>query len=238
MHILCSEMNIDNASTAGMVVSDSLEKSSAAWPDELWVESVGWCDSVLRSFYRIREFTEDPDCVFRVGLGKARKTLLLSDGTIIRGGETVGTVHLWNEHLPRLHRHGLGWACAMHHRVVHSLAALAMYVETAPAWREIPAFHAESGLSTRLRSLQIERVVQRYGFENAVSERSLLRRVHDLGDDFLLWGLARAFNPEALSRSRFFRDHQDLWISRSSLLRHHLSQRQPNVNRAASLGGA
>ena len=233
-------MSIDNASAAGIVVGDNPEKSSAAWPDELWVESVGWCDSVLRSFYRVREFTDDPDCVFRVGLGKARRTLLLSDGTIIRDGEIVGTVHFWNEHLPRFtsHRHGLAWACRMRHRVVHSLAALAMFVETAPAWCDIPAFHAESGLSTRLGSQQIERVVQRYGFETAVSERSLLRRVHDLGDDFLLWGLARAFNPGALSRSRFFRDHHDLWISRSSLLRHYLPQRQTNVDGATSPGGA
>jgi YkoP domain len=232
-------MSSNNASAVKTAARQALGASSANWPDELWAESVGRCDAVLRSFYGVREFTNDPTCVFRVGSAKVRATLSLSDGTVIRSGETVGTLHFWNEHLPRQNScgPGLGWACVMRSRVLHSLAALAEYVETDHGWREIPAFQAEAGLSTRLGSFQVERVVQRYGFERAASSRSLLRRVHDLGDDFLLWGFARAFNPGALTRSRFFRDHHELWISRTSLLRHHLPWQQ-NANGAASRGGA
>jgi hypothetical protein len=213
-----------NGSAVRLALTSALGISSATWPDEVWAESVSRCDALLRSFYGVREFTDDPACVFRVGMGRARTNCMLSDGTVVNSGETVGTLHFWNEHLPRHpgRGRGLGWACAMRDRVAHSLAALALYVETDPAWRDIPAFHAEAGLSTRLRSAQVQRVVQRYGFEKTTSERSLFRRVHDFGDDFLLWGLARAFNPAALSRSRFFRDHQDLWISRAALLHHYL----------------
>jgi hypothetical protein len=216
-----------SASTVRLAVANALGISSATWPDGWWLESVSRCDTILRSFYRVREFTDDPACVFRVGLGKARADCLLSDGTFISDGETIGTIHFWNEHLPRraAQARGLGWACTMRDRVAHSLAALALYIESDPAWRDIPAFHAEAGLSTRLGAAQVQRVVQRYGFEKAVSERSLFRRVHDIGDDFLLWGFARAFNPGAVSRLRFFRDHQDLWMSRSALLHHYLPPR-------------
>lgn len=216
-----------SASAVRLAVANALGISSATWPDELWSESISRCDAILRSFYRVREFTDDPTCVFRLGLSKARADYLLSDGTFITYGEAIGTIHFWNEHLPRrpAQARGLGWACAMRDRVAHSLASLALYIESDPAWRDIPAFHAEAGLSTRLGGAQIQRVVQRYGFEKTVSERSLFRRVHDIGDDFLLWGLARAFNPGALSRLRFFRDHQDLWMSRSALLQHYLPPR-------------
>jgi hypothetical protein len=232
-------MSGSNASAVRLAVANALGISSAAWPDEWWSESVSRCDAVLRSFYRVREFTDDPTCVFRVGLGKARASCMLSDGTVVSYGETIGTIHFWNEHLPRrpAQARGLGWACAMRDRVAHSLAALALYVETDPAWRDIPAFHAEAGLSTRLGAAQVQRVVERYGFEKTTAERSLFRRVHDIGDDFLLWGLARAFNPGALSRLHFFRDHQDLWISRAALLHHYLPQHPPLKNNGTPVYG-
>jgi hypothetical protein len=52
-----------------------------------------------------------------------------------------------------------------------------------------------------------------------LSNRSPMQRLHEVGNDLLLWGLARAFNPAAVSRMRLFRDHQELWISRISLQR-------------------
>lgn len=225
----------DRATVADVAVGGGLGVAPETWPDELWAGSVGRCDAMLRSYYGVREFTDDPACVFRIGVGKARATLRLSDGTLVRSGEAIGTLHFWNEHLPRRGRYGrgLGWACAMRGRVVRSLAGLAAFVETDPAWREIAAFYAESGLSARLGSRQVERVVRRYGFEPTAAEPSLLRRVHNFGDDFLLWGLARAFNPGALARLRFWREHRDLWISRTALQRHYLARR-PTV--AAPLG--
>jgi hypothetical protein len=40
-----------------------------------------------------------------------------------------------------------------------------------------------------------------------------------LGDSVSAWGLTRAFNPAALPRHRFLRDHHELWISRTTLLK-------------------
>jgi YkoP domain len=200
----------------------------AACSDEAWAGAVGWCDTVLRRAYRVQEFINDPACIFRVGLSKARRSLSLSDGTRIEAGEAIGSLHFWNEHLPRQAAAGpsLGWACIMHRRIVHSLEALVQYIESDRVWRGVKALHAEAALSTGLRRSQVERVVRRYGFEVLAAERSPLQRLHDLGDDFLLWGLARAFNPDALSRLRLFREHRDLWISRSSLERFYGPGRQ------------
>lgn len=195
----------------------------ATWPDELWAELVSWCDTILRSCYGIYEFTDDPACVFRVGLSRTRSALSLSDGTRIEAGDVVGVLHFWNEHLPRYTRRGpgLAWARAMHNHVVGSLRALAAYVEADSAWREVRALRAEAALYSRHRP-RPHRVAQRYGFEQIATERSLLRQAHDLGDDCLLWGLARAFNPAALARLPFRRDHRELWMSRTSLLRNYL----------------
>ena len=212
----------DTASSDGPIAGALATDSEATWPDELWVGSVSWCDAILRACYGVHEFTDDPACLFRIGLSKTRASLSLSDGTRIDTGETVGTLHFWNEHLPRYSGDGpnFGWARAMRDQVVNSMCALADYVERERAWRQVQAFRAEAALTSR-RSSRLHRVIRRYGFEEIASDRSLLRRAHDLGDDFLLWGLTRAFNPAALPRLPFLRDHRELWISRASLLRHY-----------------
>lgn len=220
-------------------IAHALEDASATWPDELWVGSVSWCDAILRACYGVYEFTDDPACVFRIGLGKTRAPLSLADGTRIDAGETVGTLHFWNEHLPRYTGDGpsFAWARAMRAQVAGSLGTLADYVESEGAWSDVRAFRAEAALSSR-GSSQSHRVIQRYGFEEVAADRSLLRRAHDFGDDFLLWGLARAFNPAALPRLPFLRHHRELWISRSSLLRNYFPLQPHRTGTAARSRGA
>jgi len=207
------------ASAVGVVTA--LRSVSAEWPDELWTMSVGWLDEVVRTCYGVYEFTDDPSCVLRVGLSPARAAISLSDGTRIEMGQMVGTLHFWNEHLPRYTIRGpdLRWACLVRNQLLHSLQALTLHVESEPAWRHIRALRGEAALSTRLGMAQVRRVAERFGFERVPMDSSLLSRLHALGESFTLWGLTRAFNPAALSRQPFLRDHHELWISRAALLR-------------------
>ena len=212
-------MNTDAAGSAlGFVTA--LGSASTAWPDEWWVGSVSRVDAILRSCYGIYEFTDDPACVLRVGLSQARAPVSLSDGTSVEVGELVGTLHFWNEHLPRYSAKGpdLGWACAVRDRVISSLRAFSEYVESEAAWHEVRAIRTETALPARLGALQIGRVFQRYGFERVARDSSLLARLHGLGECVVLWALTRAFNPAALPRQPFLRDRHELWISRRSLL--------------------
>ena len=207
------------AAAAGL--GTALGSASAGWPEEVWASSVGLVDALIRTYYGIYEFTDDQECILRVALGRARTAVTLSDGTRVGNGELVGTLHFWNEHLPRYAPDGpsLGWACAVRDQMRRSLCSLAEYIEREPAWRKIHALRGEAALSTRLGILQVQRVCERYGFERVPStDHSFLRRLHAVGEGLTLWSLTRAFNPAALSRQPFIRDHHELWISRSSLL--------------------
>lgn len=226
------------ASAVGVVTA--LGGASTSWPDELWAGSVGVFDAIIRTYYGVYEFTDDPACVLRVGLGQARAAVSLSEGTRIEIGELVGTLHLWNEHLPRYAPDGpdLRWACAMRDQMRRSLCSLAEHVEREPAWREIRALRAEAALSTRLGISQVQRVGERYGFERVPADFSLLRRLHAVGESFTLWSLTRAFNPAALPRQPFLRDHHELWISRTSLLGRYGRPRRQAGNGAPRSNGA
>jgi hypothetical protein len=193
---------------------------SVGWPDEFWASSVGWVDAMLRSHYGIYEFTDDPDCILRVGLSQARAPVRLSDGTQIQPGELVGTLHFWNEQLPRYPSNGpnFAWACTVRDRALYSLRVFSDHIESDPTWQDVRAIRTETALPTRLGAVQIERVFQRYGFEPVPTDTSLMARLHGLGECFVLWGLTRAYNPAALSRQPFLRNRYELWISRATLL--------------------
>lgn len=212
-------MATDAATSAGATYDPGPWK--AGWKDELWRALVGSLDRSLRSYYDIREFTDDPRCVLRVGLMLAQTPVTLSDGTEIRQGEVVGALHLWNEHVPRYSEHGLNlaWAKEMRRCMLRSLATLASYVEREPVWQPVRAFRGDSMLSSRIGSAQMRRLALRHGFEIVEPPPTLSRHLHTLADSLIVWGLTRAFNPAALPRQRFLRDHHELWISRSTLRR-------------------
>lgn len=215
-------MSGDSAASALLAVG-ALGASSGAWPDELWAGSIAMVDAVLRSFYGVHEFTDDPACVFRLGRSHARSAVALSDGIQIATGEPIGTLHFWNEHLPRYPDTGpdLRWACTMRDQVAHSMRLLADHIETEPAWRDIRALYGDAVFfSARLGMPQIERVCMRFGFERVPTESdpSLWRRFGLFCESLTLWGLTRAFQPAALPRRPFLRPQQELWISRARLL--------------------
>lgn len=194
--------------------------SPQGWRDEVWARLVGALDGVLRSCYSVIQFSDDPRCVLRIGQSQARHDLLFADGTAIGVGETIGTLHFWNEQLPPFSLSGpdVRWAVVMRRRVVHSLRALAQFVETDPAWCGIKAFRAEAALSSRIGDKQLQRVTRRYGFECIDEPASWQRHLHELGECFSAWGLARVYNPAALAHQRFFRPYHDLWVTHATLI--------------------
>lgn len=209
--------------------------SDAARRDGFWVTLVGSVDSLLRAYHGIAEYTDDPACVFRVGLSPARERVQLSDGTVIDAGDPVGLLHLWNEHLPPYVNGGpdLAWAADMRRRVLRSLQLLADVIERDPSWEAVRAFRGDATLSRRLGEVQIRRLAERHGFERIPSPASMLRQLHFIGDCFNAWALTRAFNPAALERQGFLRGRCEVWISRRALVERYgraarLSRRRPD----------
>src|SRR5579884_4237664 len=123
---------------------------ATAQSDELWISVVGSIYTVLRACHGIYEFTGDPDCMFRIALTPAAKTVTLADGTRIRRGDPVGALHWRNEHLRRYSARGpdLGWARDMRRRICHSMMLLADYVEHDPGWRDVQALRGDATFSS------------------------------------------------------------------------------------------
>jgi hypothetical protein len=196
---------------------------AAGTRDRLWGMLVRAGDVLLRRWYGVREFTDDPSCLLRLALAPAPHAVTLSDGTRIEAGEIVGILHMWNEQVPRFRLGGpdLRWAIDVRRRLQRSFQALAGHLAQDPAWTRVRGIHACAVFGSRRRRLQVRRAAERFGFE-LIEDGAPAKSLHQFGEDFLIWAFTRAFNPAALRHSPFRRDRTELWISRETLLRRYL----------------
>ncbi len=190
--------------------------------DRFWVSIVRVADRLLRRYYGVREFTDDPSCLLRLALAPAHRAVTLSDGTRVDAGETIAVLHIWNEQIPRFRLTGpdIGWATDVRRRLLRSFRDLARHLEHDPAWRDVQAIHACITFGNRRRRAQIRRAASHFGFD--LIEDGVPAGLHEFGENFLIWALTRAFNPGALRRQPFRRDRMEVWISRERLLGRYL----------------
>jgi hypothetical protein len=179
-------------------------------------------DATLRRHYGIREFTDDPMCILRLSRERAWRGLLLSDGTPIGPGEPVGELHFWSEHMPAFAHDGpnLGWAVETSRQLRRSFALLAAALARDPLWLDLRAVFARWAFAGAFDATHQRRLIDEFGLDIIAPDRTISHRIHDLMQDFLLWGMLRAFNPGALHSHGFFRSRQELWISRPGVLAH------------------
>ncbi|HEV2549018.1 MAG TPA: hypothetical protein VGU20_16880 [Stellaceae bacterium] len=191
-------------------------------------------DALLRRAMRIEQFCSDPRCVIRVRPISAAHTVHLSDGTIVRAGDPVGELHLWNEQLPRIPVTGPGiaWAVAMQRAYSHSLSQLARHVAEHGAFAEVDAFCAAIAFAGPWsRAGKVARAAARKGFELVDPKPSMLADLAALADGIFILCLIHAFNPAGLRKLRVTRRRYEIWISKRRLIACHLN-RTPSDTRA------
>lgn len=180
---------------------------------------VAGIDRLMRKRLDIWEFSDDPDCILRVGLVRSHWQIRLNDGTVIEPGEVIGMIHAWNERVPGLPPGGadLAWARELYRRLTRSLQLLAQAAQEDPRLMAVRGFGGQAALEF---SPGILRLLQRLGIETyALPARSLRQRLEARVNLVWTWLMRRAFNPPSTEgrgpkvlRRRFY------WLDRNTLL--------------------
>lgn len=176
-------------------------------------------DRAMRRRLGIWEFSDDPDCILRVGLIRSRWEVALNDGTMVRRGEVIGMIHAWNERVPPIPAGGadLAWARELRRRLIRSFQLLARAAQEDPRLQQIRGF---GGAGVLHFSPAILHLLERLGLEiYPLPPQTLRDRVEEQVSRVWTWLMRRTFNPvsvegrgmERLSR-RFY------WLSREKLL--------------------
>ncbi len=177
-------------------------------------------DRLMRRRLGIWEFSTDPSCILRLGITTAHTRVELADGTVIRPGDTVGVIHLWNERLPRIPASGpdLAWARRFWQLLSSSFHLLAQFLAQVPDLAHIQALGGELPLPFTPATV---RMLNRLGLEvfAPLSPHGLIERVTDAGARIWTWLLRWAFNPASVHGQRpGDLERRPTWISRRTLL--------------------
>jgi hypothetical protein len=205
-----------------MAVWDSAELRTRSSYSHPWLaEALSALDSRLRRRHAVFEYTNNPACVFRLDITRARRALMLRDGTRVGAGERIGRLHFWNEQIPPVPEVGptIGWARQMQRAMAASLRELARYLATRPDLGDIAVIGAEVPSGTKTQSEQLARIMARYGFEAVVDPEHppLRERLHRFGENILISMVVLARNPGALRADTLARTRLPIYLSRRVL---------------------
>ena len=205
-----------------MAVWESARRSVQSPYSHPWLaEAIFALDKWLQRRQGVVEYSTHPQCVFRMQVGRSHRRLLLRDGTVLRRGQRIVHLHLWNEHIPPVPATGttIRWARQMQRGMAIALRELAKYLAARPELGDVAAICADVPCGTQAQAHQLSYIMAHYGFETIPEHDPvpLRERLHRFGDNILISLMVRAQNSVALRPDTLRRVRVPIYLSRRGL---------------------
>jgi len=206
-----------------MAVSESASRHSvqSRYSHPWLAEALFALDRWLRHRQGVIEYSAHPRCLFRMDVSRARRGLRLRDGTLLRPGQRIVHLHLWNERIPPVPQNGttIRWARQMQHGMEVSLRELAKYLASRPELRDVAVICAEAPCGTQSQAHQLAHIMAHYGFEAILDDepQRLGERLHRFGDNILISLMVLAQNSVTLRADTLRRVRLPIYLSRRGL---------------------
>jgi hypothetical protein len=189
-----------------------------------WLEAmIAALDDRLRLRHGVIEYSNSPECLFRIQFVASGENYVLSDGTCIHPGDRVANLHVWNEQFPCFAGKGptLAWARRVNQAFEFSLRELIGFLDGRPDLDDVISICANLTLEPAERSAQLVRFVRRFGFERIAeaSSRSFRQQMHWFGENILISMIVLTRNSRALRADTLRRDRTLVFLSRRELRR-------------------
>ncbi len=176
-------------------------------------------DRFLCRLHGVFLFWDDPDCMFRAELGRARHTIVLPDA-VIPAGEKVLLVHFWNEHMPQIPPEGPSMDLALRgsRMIIRSFRVLAREMRRDPRMADVQALGGATVLFAAGDESGGEKLFTRLGF-SMFPYRSPLGRFGEFWENFYTWSLMWAYNAVSLRQRQLIAlKRTDAWMTAESFL--------------------
>lgn len=177
-------------------------------------------DDRLRRRNGVYEYSNDLKCMFRMQLDVAWQNVTFSDGSVIRKGDKVVNIHLWNEHVPEIPPEGptFAWARRLGSSFEFSLRQLAAFIARHPELADVAAIRAYAAVATSKREVQLLRLMGHFGFETVAGNRQLswAGRLREYGENLLGLMLVLAVNPVVARVSILWRVRSQVLLPRKT----------------------
>ena len=179
-------------------------------------------DRFLRRRMEVFEYSDDPECLFRIRIARASHPLRVPGG-VVPAGEQVLEMHFWNEHIPPLSANGpdLAWAAKGARMMIVSCRELAHCLINDPRLVNVQAVGGVTSLFAPGQASGAERVFTRLGFA-ATPQPNPLGRFGEFWENLHVWMLMWAFNTASLRHHSLLRMRRtEFWASTDRFVRVH-----------------
>lgn len=175
-------------------------------------------DSWLRKSNSVFEFSESPECVFRLQVVRLDSNVRHA-GALHPKGDRIIVLHLWNEHVPAIQSDGpLAWAIKVHYLIETSFRELACWLAKRPDLGDVQLIAADAVFGVRAQKGRLGRMARRYGFDvmpaQYFSRPGALRR---FGENVLISMFVLACNPVAFRLNGLWRYRLLMMMTRQTL---------------------
>ena len=185
-------------------------------------------DSIVSRAYRVRTFTDDPECILRLSARWLEEPSLLADGTELGRGALIIEIHFWNEHLPKIAGQGadLPWGRTFARLPSYSFRLLAENAMSQPRYQCFAAVHGEFGFMLAEDVEHLKRMAELFGLELRLKEVPGLRFwTGAFWAQLYSWWLMWTFNPNTLRGKRLGNmARSEVWASREAFLEKYLPE--------------
>ena len=160
-------------------------------------------DRLLQRIYGVFEFTDDPECLFRLSVTHLSRPLLLGDQTIPAGAEVL-ILHFWNERMPQLSKKGttLAEGVQSQRQIIRSLRAVAAEIQRNSRLANVQAVGGVTALITTTGTTGTEKLYKHLGF-TIVPYHNPLGRFGLFWENLYSWLLIWTYNEASLRRRPF-----------------------------------
>ena len=162
-------------------------------------------DRLLQRFYGVFEFTDDPECLFRLSVTHLSRPLLLGNQTITAGAEVL-ILHFWNERMPQLTKKGTTLAEAVRgqRQIIRSLQAVAAEIQRDSRLANVQAVGGVTALITTTGTTGTEKLFKHLGL-TIVPYHNPLGRFGLFWENLYSWLLIWTYNEASLRRRPFLK---------------------------------
>ncbi|HEY9152065.1 MAG TPA: hypothetical protein VIN60_04200 [Anaerolineales bacterium] len=176
-------------------------------------------DNWLSRVEGVEPFTDDPQCVLRIQIGRINHDIAFPN-QIIGSDSKALFIHFWNEHMPIIPDKGadIAYGLKLQRLISYSMKLAAKYIQDTPSLRDVQVI---GGITTFVSHEQADggrKSFEHMGFTIFPYPRKE-GAFGEFWENFYGWWLMWAYNPvSARYRKMLEMQHTEFWMTRQKFI--------------------
>jgi len=176
-------------------------------------------DNWLSRVEGVEPFTDDPQCVLRIQIGRINHDIAFPN-QIIGSDSKALFIHFWNEHMPIIPDKGadIAYGLKLRRLISYSMKLAAKYIQDTPSLRDVQVI---GGITTFVSHEQADggrKSFEHMGFTIFPYPRKE-GAFGEFWENFYGWWLMWAYNPvSARYRKMLEMQHTEFWMTRQKFI--------------------